>query len=105
MASPLRVDDAIRCPHGGRVRVAPVPGARVLVSGVPVLTASAVSVVGDCPALAQGQIPCLTVNWWGVVSRVRVNGAAMVTDRTPGMLVPSGALTRATAAPSRVRMG
>ena len=102
MGSPLLTSsDLALCPHGGRV-VAP-GHARVVASGVPVVTLLDAGLIAGCPSLAGDRPnPCVSVQWIGLAARVLIDGQPAVVQAGAGICIASD---RAPAGPVSVVAG
>lgn len=77
-------DTVFTCPHGGRAVAAPPPtGARdpaVRLDGLPLATAAEPAAISGCPH----DPPCATIRWTPDDGGVRIDGAPVLLDTTPG---------------------
>ena len=84
-ASLLHVGITVRCPHGGVVSTIS-PEARVLVSGMPVITPTVGTMVSGCSFVLAGvPHPCLRVQWTAAATRVFVNGQPALVQTSEGL--------------------
>ncbi|HEX9775211.1 MAG TPA: hypothetical protein VGB83_06495 [Actinomycetota bacterium] len=109
MPGPLfHVGAVAMCPHGGQVQNA-TPNARVLASGMPVVTMAGQSLVAGCLfTLPNGKPqPCVRVQWTTPAVRTLVNGAPPILQTTTGIClsaeqIPQGPPIIATTQPRAV---
>jgi hypothetical protein len=91
----LHVGATVMCSHGGQATPMPPPVpplARVLVSGMPVLTIANLFTVAGCPFVAPGgNGPCVSALWTIGATRVFVDGApALLTTGCLSVCAPTG---------------
>jgi hypothetical protein len=86
MPGPLyHVNASTMCPHGGQVTVIST-NTRVLVSGMPVVTAGDLATIVGCAfAVGTKPQPCFTIQWLMPATRVMVNGQPAILQTTPAL--------------------
>ncbi|MCP3868830.1 MAG: hypothetical protein GY703_12175 [Gammaproteobacteria bacterium] len=86
MPGPLyHVNATTLCPHGGQATVVS-SNTRVMVSGMPVVTASDVATIAGCAfTVGNKPQPCVTIQWLVPATRVMVNGQPVILQTTPAL--------------------
>lgn len=86
MPSMLDTSSVVTCTHGAPCSHVPTQQ-RVLVNGMPALTASDVNSVAGCPFTLPGPVasPCMTVQWVVPAVRVRVLGQPALLQSSVGL--------------------
>ncbi|MEU7932401.1 hypothetical protein [Micromonospora echinofusca] len=86
---PLHVGAVVSCPHTGPV-TAQTANSRVLVDGLPVLTAADAYPVAGCPfqvpvGAGTKPQPCVRIQWTAPAARVLVNGQPAMLATSVGL--------------------
>lgn len=90
MPGPLvHVGATVLCAHGGQAQPT-TPNARVLVSGMPIVTMAAPWVVAGCPFSPGAPSPCVTAQWTVAATRVLADGQPVVILGSQSVCAPNG---------------
>lgn len=79
----------VLCMHGGQAQPT-APSARVLVSGMPIVTMAAPWVVAGCPFAPAGPSPCVTAQWTVAATRVLAGGQPVMIVGSQSVCAPNG---------------
>ena len=98
----LHLGATVLCAHGGQATPS-APVARVLVSGQPVATQAAPSLVAGCAfSPPQGNGPCITAQWVVAATRVFAAGQPVLLMSGQAVCTPTGTPLVPVAAQTRV---
>lgn len=86
MPGPLyHVSATTLCPHGGQATVVS-SNTRVMVSGMPVVTAADLATIAGCAfTVGTKPQPCVTIQWLVPATRVMINGQPAILQTTPAL--------------------
>src|SRR5437764_2154673 len=86
----LHLGATVMCAHAGQAQPT-APNPRVLVSGQPAVTQSALYVVAGCPFVPPGgNGPCVTAQWVVAATRVFAAGQPVLLQTSQATCVPTG---------------
>lgn len=85
-AAILQFGCTVQCPHGARATVVPA-NTRVKVDGAFALLPTDVFMIAGCPFTLPGGVPspCLTIQWMGEATRVKLNGTGPLLETSIGL--------------------
>jgi hypothetical protein len=103
MASLVQFGTTMQCPHGGQVIVVPSQQKVLLGSQPALLAADAASIAGCAFMVGTKPQPCLTVQWQGLATKVKINNQAPLLQTSVGLCKSAEGMVQGTVLMSGVQ--